>query len=58
LAELRTATGLACSLPAIYYALARLHLTYKKRHSAPVNRLAPTLRRHGRRGRPRHRSGM
>ena len=51
LAELRTATGLACSLPAICYALADLGLTYKKRRSAPVNRIAPTLRRPARRGR-------
>ena len=37
LPELRSALGLACTLPAIHYALARLNLTYKKRHSAPAN---------------------
>ena len=51
LAELRTATGLACSLPAICYALADLGLTYKKRHSAPANKTEPILRRPARRGR-------
>jgi len=50
LVELRTATGLTCSLPAICYALADLGLTYKKRHSAPANRTAPTLRRPARHG--------
>ena len=58
LAELRTATGLACSLPAICYALADLQLTYKKRHSAPANKIAPTLRRPARRGRLRRPIGM
>ena len=38
LAELRTAAGLSCSLPAIHYVLAALNLTYKKRHSAPASR--------------------
>jgi transposase len=42
LRELRLATGLACSLPAIHYVLIRLGLTYKKRHSAPVNKTGPT----------------
>jgi transposase len=37
LAELRHAVGLNCTLPAIHYALARMDLTYKKRHSAPVS---------------------
>ena len=37
LAELRHALGLNCTLPAIHYALARMDLTYKKRHSAPVS---------------------
>ncbi len=30
LGELRTATALSCSLPAIHYALAAMNLTYKK----------------------------
>ena len=38
LLELRSALGLTCTLPAIHYALARLNLTYKKRHSAPASR--------------------
>lgn len=42
LKELRTATGLACTLPAIHYVLAQLGLTYKKRHSAPANKTGPT----------------
>ena len=37
LAELRSALGLSCTLPAIHYALARLNLTYKKRHSGPAS---------------------
>ena len=50
LKELRTAVGLACSLPAIHYALAKLGLTYKKRRSAPANKTAPTSRGHAGRG--------
>jgi transposase len=37
LSELRGALGLSCTLPAIHYALARMNLTYKKRHSAPAS---------------------
>ena len=37
LAELRSAVGLNCTLPAIHYALVRMDLTYKKRHSAPAS---------------------
>src|ERR1700675_2950461 len=44
LKELRAALELECSLPAIHYALVALGLTYKKRHSAPVNRAGPTSR--------------
>lgn len=50
LKELRAATGLACTLPAIHYVLAKLGLTYKKRRSAPVNKTAPTSDKPGRRG--------
>ena len=46
LQELRASLGLACSLPAIHYALAKLGLTYKKRHSTPANKTARTS--HGR----------
>jgi transposase len=38
LPELRAATGLDCTLPAIHYALKKMGLTYKKRRSAPANR--------------------
>jgi len=42
LKELRQAVALECSLPAIHYALAKMGLTYKKRHSGPVNRSVGT----------------
>ncbi len=42
LKELRTALQLDCTLPAIHYVLEKLGLTYKKRHSAPGNRIART----------------
>jgi transposase len=42
LAELREATALSCSLPAIHYALAAMDLTYKKRHFAPASRIGKT----------------
>ena len=42
--ELRAQTGLACTLPTIHRALAAMGLTYKKRHSAPANRIGPTSR--------------
>jgi transposase len=58
LAELRAATGLTCSLPAIFYALDDLGLTYKKRRSAPANKTEPTLWPPARRGKRRVRHGM
>jgi len=42
LVELRAALGLDCTIQAIHYALARLNLTYKKRHSGPANRIDQT----------------
>ena len=48
LPELRQATGLHCTLPAIHYVLKSMGLTYKKRHSVPANKTAPTS--HGRAG--------
>ena len=42
LKELRVALHLNCTLPAIHYALEKIGLTYKKRHSGPVNRTVPT----------------
>lgn len=56
LQELRAATGLACSLPAIHYALAKMGMTYKKRHSGPANktgRTSPKPAARGSGGRPR-----
>ena len=47
LKELRQAVALNCTLPAIHYALQRMGLTYKKRHSMPVNRIGRTLRGRG-----------
>jgi transposase len=48
LPELRQATGLHCTLPAIHYVLNKMGLTYKKRHSVPANKTVPTS--HGRAG--------
>ena len=42
LQELREAAGLQCSLQAINVVLAKMGLTYKKRHSVPVSRTVPT----------------
>jgi transposase len=50
LKELRAAVALDCTLPAIHYALQRLGLTYKKRHSGPANKTVRTLRGRGGRG--------
>jgi transposase len=47
LKELRAALELECSLPAIHCALVTLGLTYKKRHSALVNKTGPTSRGRG-----------
>lgn len=50
LKELRAATGLDCTLPAIHYVLVKPGLIYKKRHSAPANKTAPTSDKPGGRG--------
>jgi transposase len=50
LKELRAATGLRCTLPAIHYALQKLELTYKKRRCTPANKPGPTSRAPGGRG--------
>lgn len=42
LKELRVATGLTCTLPAIHYVLVRLGLTYKKRRSGLASKTVPT----------------
>jgi transposase len=50
LKELRQAVGLHCTVVAIHYALDQMGLTYKKRHSGPVNKTARTLPGHAGRG--------
>lgn len=50
LKELRTATGLKCTLPAIHYALQKLELTYKKRRCTPASKPGPTSPAPGGRG--------
>ena len=52
LSELRTASALSCSLPAIHHALAAMNLTYKKRRSAPASRTVKTSPRRARHGAP------
>lgn len=42
LKELRRVVALECSLPALYYALAKMGLTYKKRRSGLMNRTGRT----------------
>jgi len=42
LKELRLASGLKCSLQAINVVLGKMGLTYKKRHSGPASKTAPT----------------
>ncbi len=42
LIELRQALGLKCSFQAIHVVLGKMGLTYKKRHSAPASKTAPT----------------
>jgi transposase len=43
LRELRQAMALECSLQAIHVVLAKMGLTYKKRHSGPANKTGRTL---------------
>jgi len=42
LEELRQAIDVACTVPAVHYVLKGMGLSYKKRHSSPPNRIAPT----------------
>lgn len=42
LEELRVALGLDCTIQAIHYVLAEMGLTYKKRRSEPVSKIART----------------
>ena len=57
LPELRAATGLHCTLPAIHYALKKMGLTYKKRHSTPANSTARTSPGRGGAGGANRRAG-
>jgi transposase len=50
LEELRTATALKCSLPAIHYVLEKMGLTYKKRRSGPASKTGRTLSGHANAG--------
>jgi len=42
LEQLREATALNCTVQAIHYVLEKMGLTYKKRHSVPASKTAPT----------------
>jgi transposase len=46
LKELRQAMELPCTLPAIHYALQKMGLTYKKRHSEPASKTGRMSRGH------------
>lgn len=50
LRELRAALNLDCSLQAIHVVLGKMGLSYKKRHSGPVNRTVRTSAGRGVRG--------
>jgi transposase len=50
LRELRAALNVNCSLQAIHVVLGKMGLSYKKRHSGPVNRTARTSAGRGARG--------
>ena len=50
LKELRAAVALECSLPAIHYALEKMGLTYKKRHSGQASKTVPISRERAGRG--------
>ena len=57
LRELREALQLRCSLQAIHMVLGKMELTYKKRHSVPVSKSAPTSRGHAGAGARTRRAG-
>jgi transposase len=42
LEELRSAVALDCTVQAIHIVLGKMGLTFKKRHSAPANKIGPT----------------
>lgn len=58
LQELRTAAGLRCSLQAINVVLGKMGLTYKKRHSGPASKTAPTSSGRGSSGGGSRRGGI
>lgn len=58
LRELREALQLRCSLQAIHVVLGKMELTYKKRHSMPASKSAPTLRGHAGAGARARRAGI
>jgi transposase len=58
LKELRGAAGLKCSLQAINVVLGKMALTYKKRHSAPASKTAPTSPGRGGSGGSGRRAGI
>lgn len=51
LEDLRAALAIDCTVQAIFYVLADMDLTYKKRRSEPASRTAKTSRRRGENGR-------
>jgi len=53
LEELRERTGVACSLTAVYNALLKLDLRFKKSRSTPVSKIGPTSSSSVRRGESR-----
>ncbi len=57
LQELRTATGLRCSLQAINVVLAKMGLTYKKRHSVRASKTGLTSSGHAGAGANSRRAG-
>ena len=56
--ELRTALGLRCSVQALHVVLGKMGLTYKKRHSGPVSKNAPTSRGRAGAGAAARRAGI
>lgn len=52
LAQIKEKLAMACSVPAVHYALIALGLTYKKRRSTPPSKAGRMSPRRGRSGRP------
>jgi len=47
LEQIKAKLGMACTVPAVHYALIALGLTYKKRRSMPPNKVGPMSPKHG-----------